>query len=126
LEADRILRRNLVPRRIRVIIKLKAINLFWVFRLLQLKLAGFFVWVLAGTNAKNAFFQGVFRGSGEIHRWMYDRFSLSRPLAQAGFVEIKICKAYESTIPNFSSYNLDIFGNFIRKPDSIYVEAIKS
>jgi hypothetical protein len=28
LEADRILRRNLVPRRIRVIIKLKAINLF--------------------------------------------------------------------------------------------------
>ena len=125
LEADRIWSHKLTPRRIRIAAKLKTVKTSWFFRQLQIKFTGFFVGILAGTNAKNAFYEGVFRESGEIHRWMYDRFSLHRLLAQAGFTEIKICMADESAIPNFNSYNLEVLNKIIRKPDSIYMEAIK-
>jgi hypothetical protein len=65
-----------------------------------------------------------FRVSGEIHQWMYDRYSLSKLLAETGFFNIRQCKADESDIPNFRSYLLDTEENgMIRKPDSLYIEA---
>ena len=67
----------------------------------------------------------MFRESGEIHRWMYDRFSLQRLLNQAGFVEVKVCNADVSSIPAFNSYELDMLDNKVRKPDSLYIEAVK-
>lgn len=72
-------------------------------------------------EATNAFLK-----SGERHQWMYDRYSLSSLLQELGFEEIKICRATESRISNFSSYHLDTdsHGN-IRKPDSLFIEAIK-
>ncbi len=69
---------------------------------------------------------GEFRLSGEIHEWMYDRYSLGRLLLESGFRNVKVCNADESQISNFNSYFLDIEPNgAIRKPDSLFMEAIK-
>lgn len=69
---------------------------------------------------------GKFRLSGEIHQWMYDRYSLKVLLTCAGFQNIRLCKANESAIPNFNSYMLDTDANgSVHKPDSLFMEAIK-
>ena len=69
---------------------------------------------------------GKFRLSGEIHQWMYDRFSLKRLLVQNKFKDVKICQATESRVPNLNSYNLDINPDgTVYKPDSIFIEAVK-
>ena len=63
---------------------------------------------------------------GELHKWMYDRYSLARSLESAGFVEPRVCAANRSAIPDFASYNLDTdeLGR-VRKPDSLFMEARK-
>lgn len=67
-----------------------------------------------------------FRKQGEIHRWMYDRISLAGLLREAGFREIRVCAASESSIPEFSSYHLDTDeSGVIRKPDSLFMEALR-
>ena len=68
---------------------------------------------------------GEFRLGGEVHQWMYDRYSLKKLLLDSGFNTIKICKAEESSIENWSNYNLDMYEGKVRKPDSIFIEAIK-
>ena len=69
---------------------------------------------------------GQFRLSGEIHQWMYDRYSLGKLLEESGFEDIKVCKADESQIPDFNSYFLDTEPDgSIRKPDSLFMEARK-
>ena len=126
LEAERIWHRNLVPKGTRIRAKLKSMKPSWFARQLRIELASFLVRIFAGADAKKAFREGLFRESGEIHRWMYDRFSLQRLLTQAGFIGVKVCNADESAIPDFNSYNLDIFDKIVRKPDSLYMEAVKS
>jgi predicted SAM-dependent methyltransferase len=81
--------------------------------------------LLLGQQAQQAFDEGFFRQSGEIHRWMYDRFSLRRLLEQAGFVDVKVCRAEESRIPEFDRYQLDRIDGRVRKPDSLFMEGIK-
>ena len=67
-----------------------------------------------------------FRATGEIHKWMYDRYSLSVLVNQAGFQQFKVCAPNESQIPAFDSYLLDITADgSTRKPDSLFVEARK-
>lgn len=69
---------------------------------------------------------GRFRTGGEPHQWMYDRVSLTRLLKAAGFTQVRVCTGTESAIPNFASYHLDTDeSGAVRKPDSIFVEAIK-
>jgi SAM-dependent methyltransferase len=69
---------------------------------------------------------GKFRSSGEVHQWMYDRYSVRTLLQNAGFEDIKQCNADESTIQNFNAYFLDIEPDgSIRKPDSLFMEAQK-
>lgn len=125
LEAERIWNRNLVPKGVRVRARLKSMKPSWFVRQLRIEIACFLVWITAGSDAKKAFREGLFRESGEIHRWMYDRFSLQRLLNQAGFVDVKVCNADESAIPAFNSYELDILDKKARKPDSLYMEAVK-
>lgn len=68
----------------------------------------------------------TFRKTGEVHRWMYDRFSLARLLSQAGFHDPTVRGALDSRIPEFASYNLDTDENgAVRKPDSLFMEAVK-
>ena len=69
---------------------------------------------------------GGFRLSGEIHQWMYDRYSLAEMLGRTGFAEIKVCAADESAIPDFNSYLLDIEADgSVRKADSLFMEGRK-
>ncbi|MCF6147392.1 MAG: methyltransferase domain-containing protein [Candidatus Kuenenia sp.] len=69
---------------------------------------------------------GRFILSGQNHQWMYDRYSLPKLLKETGFEEIRICSANESRISNFGSYFMDIEPDgSVRKPDSLFVEAIK-
>lgn len=91
----------------------------------QLKLIKLLLKFVFGKQACQAFEEGVFRNSGEIHRWMYDRVSLRHLLEQIGFVEITVCSADQSRIPNFAHYSLDMVEGTVRKPDSLFMEAMK-
>jgi len=84
-------------------------------------LAGF----VSGKGGSKAFREGLFRNSGEIHRWLYDRFSLAKLLEQAGLVDVRTRSASESRIPYFAAYQLDVVQGRIRKPDSLFMEARK-
>ena len=68
---------------------------------------------------------GSFRLGGEIHMWMYDRFSLSRLLSLVGFVDIEHLDAYDSSIPAWETYELDIKDGKIFDPTSLFMEARK-
>lgn len=66
-----------------------------------------------------------FRSEGEIHQWMYDRYSLKQLLEKCGFKDVKVVTAFTSDIPNWNSYELDGKDGQIRKPDSLFMEARK-
>ena len=69
---------------------------------------------------------GEFRLSGEVHQWMYDRYSLGLLLQKAGFQSVRVCQADQSDIPAFDTYLLDLEANgSVRKPDSLFMEARK-
>jgi predicted SAM-dependent methyltransferase len=68
---------------------------------------------------------GQFRLGGEIHQWMYDRYSLTELLKRVGFAEVKVCTAFESEIKNWEMYQLDVINGEVRKPDSLFIEARK-
>jgi len=105
--------------------KLKSKSLSLIVKKVRIYIAKFFVFLIADNESVRAFEEGLFRNSGEVHRWMYDRFSLKRMLEQSGFVNIKICQAHESSIPDFNSYGLDMIDGRVRKPDSLFIEGIK-
>jgi predicted SAM-dependent methyltransferase len=105
--------------------KLTSRNIYRSFQLMRVNIAKFLVSVVAGNEAMQSFEEGVFRNSGEIHRWMYDRYSLKLLLERSGFSDVRICKADESRISNFNSYQLDMINDKVRKPDSLFMEAIK-
>jgi len=67
-----------------------------------------------------------FRTSGEVHHWMYDRYSLQTLLKEAGFSDIHVCQSDQSKIADFHTYGLDTdhIGK-TRKPDSLFMEARK-
>lgn len=81
-------------------------------------------WLL-GPAGRWALEEGMFRQSGEVHRWMYDRISLRRLLQQQGFTMVTDCGADESRIQRFHDYGLDMVGEQVRKPDSLFMEATK-
>lgn len=84
------------------------------------------VQVIDGTQAAAVYRSGSFRMSGEIHRWMYDRYSLARLMASAGFVDVRQVSAHSSRISEWADVNLDVLPDgTIRKPDSIFMEAQK-
>ncbi|MDP6443200.1 MAG: methyltransferase domain-containing protein [Pirellulaceae bacterium] len=94
-------------------------------RKLRQLLTSFVVRALDGKSGYQAYRSGLFRQSGEIHQWMYDRVSLRGLLEQIGFHQVTVCRADESSIPDFASFELDTSQGLPRKPDSIYVEAEK-
>jgi len=68
----------------------------------------------------------LFRRSGEPHLWMYDDRSLFVLFESTGFVNVKRMTASTSRIADFASYRLDSGDDGSpRKPDSLYVEAVK-
>ena len=76
-------------------------------------------------NAKNLEI-GNFVNGGEVHKWMYDRYSLSILLNESKFIESKIQSSETSYLINWNEYlYLDVENGKTRKPDSIIIEAIK-
>lgn len=64
--------------------------------------------------------------AGEIHHWMYDRYSLSDLLLSVGFRDIQVEQPSTSRIKNWSHFNLDTNEDAsIHAPDSLYVEGVK-
>lgn len=69
---------------------------------------------------------GRFRQSGEVHQWMYDRYSLKRLLEHCGFSDVVQRSAVESYIENWHQFNLDTEPDgSVYKSDSLYMEAVK-
>ena len=83
------------------------------------------LWVL-GRDDMQALEIGRFRLAGQVHQWMYDRYSLARLLRLTGFHDPQLQDANTSLIPNWTSFHLDTLpdGQAI-KPDLFFVEAIK-
>jgi SAM-dependent methyltransferase len=80
---------------------------------------------LLGRDGRAAVKEGLFRRSGQVHLWMYDRFSLRRVLEQSGFRDTLRCAADQSRILGFAGYDLDTVGGRVRKPDSLFMEALR-
>jgi predicted SAM-dependent methyltransferase len=87
--------------------------------------AGILMSSMLGAEGRAALKEGLFRRSGQVHQWMYDRISLKRHLEEAGFIEVNVCQADESRIDRFNSFNLDTLNGRIRKPDSLFMEAVR-
>lgn len=68
-----------------------------------------------------------FRRRGESHLWMYDRVSLGALLAETGFTDIRVTTAFNSRLSDWTDDGawLDVENGRSRKPDSLYMEAIK-
>lgn len=82
--------------------------------------------LVGGARMRAAFDEGWFRQSGEVHRVMYDEFSLAALLVGCGFQNPQRCTAFESGIPAFADYRLDVVDGTVRKPDSLYLEVTRA
>jgi predicted SAM-dependent methyltransferase len=82
--------------------------------------------LLLGDEDARALEIGRFRLAGEVHQWMFDRYSLARLLHECGFREPIVCDPASSQIPGWSDFHLDILPNGqVIKPDLLFMEAVK-
>lgn len=80
--------------------------------------------LLLGREGIRAHDIGVFRISGEVHRAMYDRYSLALALTQAHFSSPRIVGPADSSIDGWVNFHLDTEPDGrVYKPDSLYMEA---
>jgi predicted SAM-dependent methyltransferase len=69
---------------------------------------------------------GRFRLAGEVHQWMYDRFSLGELMELAGLAEVKVMAPGESRISGWRGFGLEIDKDgSVHKPDSLIMEGVK-
>lgn len=68
---------------------------------------------------------GSFRLGGEVHMWMYDRFSLARLLVQVGFTDVSRVDAHTSGVHDWGRYELDVRAGLVIDPTSLFMEARK-
>lgn len=70
---------------------------------------------------------GNFRLSGEVHQWMYDRYSLGSLMKNAGFLHPRVVTPERSDIPGWDGFHLEVAPDgSVNKPDSLVMEATKS
>jgi predicted SAM-dependent methyltransferase len=82
---------------------------------------------LFGRQAAVAWEIGRFRLEGEVHQWMYDRFSLERLMRACGFDAPRVMSATASQIPNWGDYHLETAPDgAVHKPDSLVMEGRKA
>lgn len=71
-------------------------------------------------------FRGDAAASGERHRWMYDRYSLSRSLRTAGFNDVAATTHDGSRIPGWAKFQLDTASDGRpAKSWSLYLEGVR-
>lgn len=123
-EAERAWDTGRRPLRVRLWERIRQRGPGWLVHQVRMKAAGVLIGLVGGSAARSAYLTGAFRQSGEVHRWMYDAFSLGRLLSRAGFVDVRACAAAESAIAGFAAYHLDVDERGrICKPDSLFMEA---
>jgi hypothetical protein len=84
------------------------------------------MWLLKEPRLQEYIELGRFRLGGEVHQWMYDRYSLRALLEETGFIEVLQIDAYTSMIESWDRYQwLDVEESKVRKPDSIFLEGKK-
>lgn len=77
-------------------------------------------------NEYDALRIGRFRKSGEVHQWMYDRYSLKNLLVECGFEDITEVTATESRITGWRDFQLDTDSDgSVYRADSVFMEAVK-
>jgi predicted SAM-dependent methyltransferase len=80
-----------------------------------------------GRQGMRAHDLGAFRIAGEVHRWMYDRYSLASALERASFESPRKVGPAESAIHGWSSFHLDTEPDgSVYKPDSLFMEATRA
>ena len=94
-------------------------------RRLHIEVARTLLLLLGGRSMRRKLDVGLFRTRGEVHRVMYDEFSLSRLLLACGFCAPRKVGAMESSIPGYADYELDAVRGIVRKPDSLFMEAVR-
>jgi SAM-dependent methyltransferase len=91
-----------------------------------LKIIRFKLLTLLLTKSERKYLQiGKFRLDGEIHYWLYDRYSLFKLLESCGFKEIRIKTPIDSEISNWGMYELDVKNDQVYDPTSLFMEARK-
>lgn len=120
--------RSTVARRVAKARRLATLNRRGVWRrawtMLRERSVEIIAMVLLGKRGAEAVREGFFRTSGEVHRAMYDEARLARRLVAAGFHEPKRMIATESRLAGFAAFNLDAENGRVRKPDSLFMEAV--
>jgi len=76
------------------------------------------------------FIERIVRGNaakvGELHRWMYDEYSLRELLLDVGFENVQTESPTTSKIEGWAQFNLDTNKDgSIYKPESLYIEGIR-
>ena len=66
-----------------------------------------------------------FELSGELHRWMYDEYSMSNLMRNAGFFQVQRKSAEQSDIVDWNKFGLEFSEGIEYKPNSLYMEAVK-
>jgi len=66
------------------------------------------------------------KNTGELHKWMYDRYSLTLLLKKCGFKNCKVVEYNKSRIKNWNNYFLDMnLDGSKYKIDGLFMEAVK-
>jgi predicted SAM-dependent methyltransferase len=82
--------------------------------------------IILSHNDYDALCSGRFQNCGELHKHMYDRISLSELLKKVGFIKCTLQSHFSSLIPRWEEFQLDTTNTGdARKPDSLFLEAIK-
>ncbi len=82
--------------------------------------------LLFGKQTYEALEIGRYRLEGEVHQWMYDRFSLARLLLVNGFIDPTLMQPETSQIEGWIDYHLEVGEDgTVHKPDSFVMEARK-
>lgn len=69
---------------------------------------------------------GRFRMGGEVHQWMYDRYSLEQLMLSVGLKDPRQESALTSRISGWTDVPLDVLPDrTVRKPDSLFMEALR-
>lgn len=124
-EAEKYWVQNYEGRRKSFLAKILSAKFFSILKWTRFFIAKNVAAIIGGKDIKKYMEEGRFRNSGEIHQWMYDRFSLGRLLVSCGFADGVVCRAGESRIPNFDADHLEVMNGEVRKPDSLFMESFK-
>jgi SAM-dependent methyltransferase len=64
--------------------------------------------------------------AGELHKWIYDRYTLEDLLIECGYGELKVETATTSRIEGWSRFGLDTDSDGkVYKPESLFMECLK-